>query len=89
MSIPTYAIFGGQTYYPAGGFNDIYAFANTFKEALEIYDEARLVGSKPMKRWGWTWHGGYEETTTTKKPRTWVHIVNLKTQKVVVKNTEY
>ena len=86
MSIPTYAIFGGQTYYPSGGFNDIYGFAETFKEALEIYDEARLVGSKPMKDWGWTWHGRYDESYT---PRTWVHIVNLKTQKVVVKNTEY
>jgi hypothetical protein len=72
-------LFGGESYYPAGGFHDFYAFADTFKEALEIYEEALRTGSKPMKDW---W--GQEERFINGKPRDWVHIVNLKTKKIVV-----
>lgn len=42
-----YAIFAYQTYYPAGGFHDIYGFADTFQEALAIFNEALETGSKP------------------------------------------
>jgi hypothetical protein len=84
----TYAIFACQTYYPAGGFNDLYGLAETFKEALEIYEEALKVGSKPIVEWGEHTHSRcvLERKIDEYRPypRDWAHIVNLKTQKIVV-----
>jgi hypothetical protein len=81
-SIPLYAIFGGETYYPAGGFEDFYGFADSFQEALKIYEEALTIGSKPMKDW---WG---QDRFDSGIPRDWVHIVNLKTKKIVVNSKD-
>lgn len=88
-SIPTYAIFGYQTYYPAGGFYDIYDFANTFQEALIIYEEALTKGTKPTRDWPtrdiMTKYDFLTDTETIKaNPRDGVHIVNLRTRQIVV-----
>ena len=90
-SIPTYAIFGYVTYYPAGGFYDIYEFAETFQEALIIYDEALKKGSKPMRDWhtrDFTINidnDTRKETETIQAiPRDGAHIVNLRTRKIAV-----
>lgn len=92
-SIPTYAIFGYQTYYPAGGFYDIYDFAETFQEALIIYDEALKKGTKPMRDWptrdimiNTDYDTGKE--TIKANPRDGAHIVNLRTRKIVVDSRE-
>ena len=77
-----YAIFAYQTYYPAGGFHDIYGFADTFQEALMIFNEALETGSKPMKDWPTREIiKDYEQIKPI--PRDGAHIVNLKTQKIV------
>jgi hypothetical protein len=81
MSVPTYAIFAGQIYYPAGGGYDLYGFAETFHDALIIYEEAISIGSKPMKYWS-----GIIQCSNHNTPRDWAHIVNLKTNKIVVEN---
>ena len=88
MSSSMYAIFAYQTYYPAGGFHDIYGFADTFQEALAIFNEALETGSKPMKDWPTREIIKDYEQWTGKEiinpiPRAGAHIVNLKTQKIV------
>jgi hypothetical protein len=88
-STPTYAIFGYTTYYPAGGFYDIYDFAETFQEALIIYDEALKKGSKPMRDWPTKdiiFNIDYDTRKETIQaiPRDGAHIVNLRTRKIVV-----
>ncbi len=92
--IPTYAIFAYQTYYPAGGFNDIYDFAYTLQEALAIYEEALTVGSKPLIDWSQNIisNSRYDhktgEETIVPEPRQYAHIVNLLTRKIVVNYKE-
>ena len=84
MSLPTYAIFAGETYYPAGGGYDLYGFAETFHDALIIYEEALSTGSKPMRYWS-----GIIQYSNHNTPRDWAHIINLKTNKIVVDNKVY
>ena len=79
MSMTTYAIFGGSRFYPRGGFNDIYAFCETFQEALIIYEEALNVGSKNTDT---------DARRQEMLPCDWAHIVNLKSQKIVVNDCE-
>lgn len=83
-----YAIFAYQTYYPAGGFHDIYGFADTFQEALVIFNEALETGSMPMKDWPTREIITKYEIETGKEiikpiPRSGAHIVNLKTKQIV------
>lgn len=85
---PLYAIFAYQTYYPAGGFHDIYGFADTFQEALVIFNEALETGSKPMKDWPTREIITRYDKKTDKQiiypiQRDGAHIVNLKTRKIV------
>lgn len=75
FKINNYAIFAGETYYPSGGFNDLYATAETMDEAIDIYQEALAIGSKP----GQEWFG----KTPINTPRDWAHIVCLKTLKII------
>ncbi len=90
MSIPTYIIFAGDGYYPCGGFHDLYGFAETFKEALVIYDEALTIGSKPRLYCSWdATYIGDKETSQKPRRRSWAHIVNLKTQKIVAKKSGF
>ena len=84
----TYAIFAYQTYYPAGGFHDIYGFADTFQEALVIFNEALEIGSMPMKGWPTReiikdYEQGTGKEILKPIPRAGAHIVNLKTRKIV------
>jgi len=85
---PTYIIFAGVGYYPCGGYYDFYGSAKTFKEALEIYDEALSVGSKPFKYVGWD---AREIPKKSQKggPRSWAHILNVKTHKIVVSESAF
>lgn len=83
----SYAIFGGSTFYPQGGFKDIYGLCETFQEALLIYEEALKVGSKHISDWSDPEPEGfglddYGEARYQKCD--WAHIVNLKTKKIVV-----
>lgn len=84
---PTYIIFAGMGYYPCGGYYDFYGYANSFKEALEIYDESLSVGSKPCKYFGWN-ACEIPEKDRKGRPRCWSHILNVKTHKIVVSNRE-
>lgn len=84
----TYIIFAGECYYPCGGYYDFYGFANTFKEALEIYDEALSVGSKPFKYIGWD-ASEIPEKSQKRGPRSWAHILNVKTHKIVVSKSAF
>jgi hypothetical protein len=70
-----YLIFAGETYYPAGGWNDLYGRAETLDEALEIMREAIVDGSSPNR----TWWGH----TLQCYPREWAHIVSLETMEKV------
>jgi len=73
-----YAIYAGETFYPAGGFKDFYGYARTYAEALEMYIEATTVGSKPRASW---W--GHEPRVEPGSPCDWCHVVNMKKQKIV------
>jgi hypothetical protein len=74
----TYLIFAGETYYPAGGWDDLYGRASTFEEALEIMHEALFVGSRPCRTW---W--GLDSTALQYCPREWAQIVSLETMEKV------
>ena len=80
ITMPTYAIFGGSIFYPSGGFKDIYAFCETFQEALIIYEEALKVGSNHRDDNRGPGDTGYGDPY----PCGWAHIVNLKLKKIVV-----
>lgn len=80
---PTYIIFAGEWYYPCGGYYDFYGSAKTFKEALEIYDEALSIGSKPSKYFSWD-ATEIPEKSQKGGPRAWAHILNVKRHKIVV-----
>ncbi len=82
--MPTYIIFAGDGYYPCGGFSDFYGATDSFKEALEIYQEALEVGSRPKRYF--SWNAIYIEKRCKHKPcpRDWAHIANVKTQKILV-----
>jgi len=73
-----YAIFAGETFYPAGGFEDFYGFAMTYAEALEIYCEAKTTGARPRTSW---W--GNDRDVIERGSCDWAHVVNLKKQKIV------
>jgi len=85
----TYIIFAGDGYYPCGGFFDFYGATDSFKEALEIYQEALEVGSKPKRYF--SWNAIYIEDKDVKHkscPRDWAHIVNIKTRKLLVNSND-
>ena len=89
ITMPTYAIFGGSAFYPEGGFKDIYGFCETFQEALIIYEEALKVGSKHIESWMFSSDTGFGNDSCGNRvyePCDWAHIVNLKSQKIVVKS---
>lgn len=73
-----YAVFAGESFYPAGGFNDFYGFAATYAEALEIYHEATTTGSRSRTSW---W--GHDTEFQERGACDWAHVVNLKKQKKV------
>jgi hypothetical protein len=75
-----YALFAGESFYPAGGFKDFYGYAMTYAEALEMHKEALSVNANPRASW-WGHEPGIEE----RGPCDWCHIVNLKKQKIVYK----
>lgn len=75
FKINNYAIFAGETYYPSGGFNDLYATAETMDEAIDIYQEALVTGSKQGNGWF--------DKTPKNTPRDWAQIVCLKTLKII------
>jgi hypothetical protein len=75
FKINNYAILAGDKYYPSGGFHDLYDTAETMDEAIDIYQEALVTGSKQ----GNEWFG----KTPSNTPRDWAHIVCLKTLKII------
>jgi len=88
---PMYVIFGGFIFYPEGGFNDIYGFAQTFQEALKIYDEALTIGSKHISDWNNSTYGGYGiDAQGNRKFEIccWAHIVNMHSKKIVVNSVK-
>lgn len=50
-TIPNYLIFAGDTYYPSEGLRNLYGTADTLDKALEIAEEALVIGSKLGGRW--------------------------------------
>lgn len=77
-----YAVFAGETFYPAGGFEDFYGYASNYEEALQICKEAITIGSRPRRSW-WC-----DDNETIERGRCdWSHVVNLKKQKIVYSTT--
>lgn len=79
---PSYLIFAGEIYYPAGGMNDLYSTAATLEEATEIAKEAVEIGSRPRGSW---WRN--PEETNSRYPCDWAQIVDLKTMKIIANVT--
>ena len=82
-----YIIFAGSTFYPSGGYKDFYGVAETFEEALAIYEEALSVGSKHTHDWNNEDGFGLDSNNNRIYEKCdWAHIVNVKNNKIVVKN---
>jgi len=81
-----YIIFAGSSFYPSGGYKDFYGVANTFKDALVIYDEALSVGSKHTHDWFEDSFGLDSKNNPIYQKCGWAHIVNVKNNKIVVKS---
>ena len=48
-------VFAGETYYPSGGYNDIYAFTDTLDDAINYYYEAQVSGLHNCDLGATTW----------------------------------
>lgn len=82
-----YAIFAGDTFYPQGGYLDLYDCCDTLEQANEIYNEALSVGSKHISSWNEPDGFGLDENNKRKFYKcNWAHIVNLQT-KLIIKST--
>jgi hypothetical protein len=75
---PSYLIFAGDIYYPAGGMKDLYSTAVTLEEATLIATEAVEVGSRQRGSW---WKN--PEETNNSYRCDWAQIVDLKTMKII------
>jgi hypothetical protein len=77
-NIYKYAVFAGETFYPAGGFNDFYGYARTYTEALNLYNEAKTTGTNLRSSW-WA----HQSELEARGPCDWCHVVNIKKNKIV------
>ena len=84
-TIPIYLIFAGDTYYPAEGMRNLYGTAATLDDAIVIGKEAIEVGSKLGGRWN-----GSNDLQPMEQPESfvgspcdWMHIVDLRTMKII------
>ena len=75
-----YAVFAGESFYPAGGFDDFYGYATNYVEALQMYNEAKTTGSNRSEV---SWWGKSNRCNIGECD--WAHVVNLKKHKIVFK----
>ena len=81
----SYLIFAGVTYYPTGGYKDIYGFADTQEDAMNIYYEALITGLHNCDYFNQTW---WNQSREENRGNNWAHILCLKT-KQIIKETVY
>lgn len=81
----SYLIFAGSTYYPSGGYKDIYGFADTLEEAMNIYYEAQITGLHNLDYFHNSWWNQYKEEG---RGNDWAHILCINT-KQIIKETIY
>ena len=81
-----YIIFAGEIYYPAGGTNDLYAFADTLDDAMNYYYESQVSGLHNRDYLSKSWWGKTEKEDNTGNQ--WAHIFCLNTKKII-KETKY
>lgn len=80
-----YMIFAGETYYPAGGHYDIYAYTDTLEDAINYYYEAQVSGLHNCDLHAKTWP---EQEKYVGQGNDWAHIYCVKT-KSIIKKTDY
>jgi hypothetical protein len=80
----SYLIFAGVTYYPTGGYKDIYGFADTKEDAMNIYYEALITGLHNCDYFNQTWWNQSREVVGNN----WAHILCVNTRQIV-KETLY
>ena len=71
-----YMIFAGDVFYPCGGWDDFYAFAETLDEANMVADEAVATGSVPGISWNCAM--SYNDYDKISFPRNWSYVVCMK-----------
>ena len=80
-----YIIFAGETYYPAGGYNDIYAYVDKLEDAIIYYYEAQVSGLHNCDLDAKTWS---DQPKYIGQGNDWAHIYCVKTRKIIMK-TDY
>jgi len=83
-SSSSYIIFAGDTYYPAGGYKDIYGFADTLEDAMNIYYEAQISGLHNCDYFNKSWWNQSREMVGNN----WAHILCVNTRQII-KETIY
>ena len=78
-------VFAGETYYPGGGYNDIYKITDTLEDAINYYYESQVSGLHNCDLGAMTW---CEQVKYTENGNDWSHIYCVNTKKII-KKTDY
>ena len=80
-----YMVFAGETYYPSGGYNDIYAMTDSLEDAINYYYESQVSGLHNSDLGATTWP---EQPKYVGDGNDWSHIYDMKTRQII-KKTDY
>jgi len=78
-------VFAGETYYPGGGYNDIYVMTDSLEDAINYYYESQVSGLHNCDLGATTWP---EQQKYVGDGNDWSHIYCVKTRQII-KKTDY
>jgi len=80
---PKYIIFAGLSFYPSGGWQDFYGFAETEDEAIHICNEVISINSKYTKNYCGDELGLDQHGNQIYGQADWSHFVCIANKKII------